>query len=229
VSAQYCHPRLISDHYHPAKLRTASPVGSPVNGPVNLYVIGSNKVNPPTGFMLQSIQSRYHVEGTRWYIGRIPEDPETGRCLPDAPREDEESGDYECAVYEIVAGECHTWRGELSEDSRDQPAVRRTDYGIVLRNPHPDYPPKSGRLVVILAGAHSLGTGAACLAATRSVTIRAIREKLPRTHEFEDKSRAFWALIKGTIAGDRMLDDTGVDVVKAGWYEPRTDGEALAQ
>jgi hypothetical protein len=218
VSAQYCHPKLISSQYHPATL-LKQPFGEFMGGPVNLYLIGSKKVNPPAGFMLDLIQSKYPGKGIQWYLGRIPQVPQTEEYLPGTRGEAEETGDYDCGLYEIAALGCKRWQGEIIVDSKDHAVVRRTDYGIVVRSAHPDLPADSGRLVVILAGGHSLGTGAACLAATRSSTIRAIREKLPKTHDFEDKTRAFWALIKGTAASDHMLDEAGVEVVKADWYD----------
>jgi len=38
------------------------------------------------------------------------------------------------------------------------------DYGLIIRGPHPR---RDGRIAMVLAGTRSLGTGAACLAATR--------------------------------------------------------------
>jgi len=69
------------------------------------------------------------------------------------------------------------------------------DYGIILRGPHPN-PAYAGRLVVVMAGARSLGTGAACLAATRPELIQEIRNRLPES-DLEDKTQTFWALVCG--------------------------------
>jgi hypothetical protein len=71
----------------------------------------------------------------------------------------------------------------------------------------------------MLAGAHSLGTGAACLAATRSALIRKLREKLP-AGALEDKQKTFWALVKGEVnKDDFLLDENGVTIEEAGVYE----------
>ncbi len=218
VSAEYCHPKLISPDFRHQNV-AGDPAELPVTAPVNLYFIGSKKGNPPSGFMLERIQDRYGGGGRRWYLGLIPRDPQTGQYLLDASREDLEKDDYPSILYEIEGSACREWKGEVLETTERQGVIHKTDYGLIVRSPHPDLPADAGRLVVILAGARTLGTGAACLAATRSALIREIREKLPKTHQFEDKTHAFWALIKGTAGSDGMLDEACVEVVKADWYE----------
>jgi len=75
-------------------------------------------------------------------------------------------------------------------------------------------------MVLIMAGAHSLGTGAACLAATRSMLIRQIKDALPDTVDFADKSRTIWVLVKGISSErDRLLDESGVSVLEAGSWD----------
>ena len=72
-----------------------------------------------------------------------------------------------------------------------------------------------------MAGAHSLGTGAACLAATRSSLIQEIRSRLPEG-VLEDKKRTFWVLVKGTASErDYLLDEDGVTIEDAGAYPKR--------
>jgi hypothetical protein len=95
--------------------------------------------------------------------------------------------------------------------------VHVMDHGIIVRGPHPDHP---GRLVMVLAGPHSLGTGAACLAATRSVFIQQIKAALPRGVDIADKKRTFWVLVRGEVSPrDSLLDMEGVSIVEAGVYD----------
>ena len=51
---------------------------------------------------------------------------------------------------------------------------QRQDYGLIVRGPHPRHP---NRMVTIMAGPHSLGTGAACMAATRSQLVNEIKQR----------------------------------------------------
>jgi hypothetical protein len=70
-----------------------------------------------------------------------------------------------------------------------------------------------------MAGPHSVGTGAACLAATRSLFIRQIKEMLPEG-TLADKRRAFWVLVKGKLnRPNGMLDMDGVNIEEAGVYD----------
>lgn len=69
----------------------------------------------------------------------------------------------------------------------------KVDYGLILRGPHPRH---EGRHVLVLAGTRSLGTGAACLAATLTEFIEEIRGGLPGDG-LEDKTNVVWALVKG--------------------------------
>ena len=79
--------------------------------------------------------------------------------LPPAPGATA-SGDYEVQlVGEPAKGSFATPYGDKA--GRDV----REDYGLIVRGPHPKHP---RRMVTIMAGPHSLGTGAACLAATKS-------------------------------------------------------------
>ncbi len=59
------------------------------------------------------------------------------------------------------------------------------DYGIIIRGPHHPSSPNN-KMVMILAGSRSIGTGAACLAATSSTLIEKIQQKLPT--QLSDKS-----------------------------------------
>jgi hypothetical protein len=161
---------------------------------LSLYLIGSPAVTPQVAALLDHVQ---RGTDTRWGFG-----PARG------------SGD------DGTRGPTALYRGdELLPSEVDQPLEdgrphRLTDHGIVVRAPHPAHPER--RLVMILAGPHHLGTGAACLAATRPELIRKIKARLPEG-TFADKGRAFWVLVRGHRSPrDGLLDPEGVEIVQAG-------------
>ena len=90
----------------------------------------------------------------------------------------------------------------------------REDYGLVLRGPHPLH---DGRQVLIMAGPRSIGTGAACLAATRPELIKKINNHR-RNVDLDDKDKTVWALVRGTpdrrdghiYEKDVSIEDVGV-------------------
>ena len=107
--------------------------------------------------------------------------------------------------------------GEMEEWGETKELIHSQDHGIIVRGPHPYC---RGRMVLIMAGAHSLGTGAACLAATRSVLIRQVKEALPDGVDFADRSRTIWVLVRGERSvRDRLLDEAGVKVIEAGCWD----------
>lgn len=72
--------------------------------------------------------------------------------------------------------------------------------------------------MTVLAGAHSLSTGAVCLAATRSDLIRQTRTALPE-NVLQDKTRRLWVLVKGSAnRQDGLLDPEGLTVEEVGVY-----------
>ena len=92
--------------------------------------------------------------------------------------------------------------------------VHALDHGLIIRGPHPRFP---GRLVTIMAGPHSLGTGAACLAATNSALIAQIQAKLPEDVRLGDKQRTIYALVEGRAdETDGHLYSDGVTILEAG-------------
>jgi len=88
-----------------------------------------------------------------------------------------------------------------------------SDYGLILRGPHPVHP---NRMVTVLAGPHSLGTGAACLAATKSLLVRQIGEHLAGKVDLADRERTIWSLVRGVAADDLHIDPSGVTIENAG-------------
>jgi len=181
VSGQYCRPDLLTR-------------------PLNLYLIGSPKSNPPVREMLQRLQAGREPN---WTLGAIPDE--------------QEKGDYRTALYRTKAGRAEMVEGRTEYVGAEQALIHVLDYGIIVRGPHPDHP---GRLAMILAGPHSLGTGAACLAATRSPLIQQIKAALPDGVDIADKERTLWVLVRGEISRrDSLLDMEGVTVLEAGAYD----------
>lgn len=171
--------------------------------PMNLYVIGSKKVNPLCGLLLDEIQNG---KTPRWFLGaKHPED---------------EKGDYEVYLHRYGIGEVKTF--ERSFDPRDDlnRYAFQQDFGIVVRSPHPRFP---DRLVLLMAGPRALGTAAACVAATNPEHIREIRRLLSeRGVNMDNKRTPFWVLVSGKTDGSGMVDWSSVQIIEAGPYEPDT-------
>jgi hypothetical protein len=182
---------LVSAQYCPPDL---------LSQPYNLYLIGSPKSNPPVREMLQCLQGG---RGPNWTFGAVPGESEFG--------------DYKTALYRTHNGHTVMVEGRTESLGQEGAKVHVMDHGIIVRGPHPDHP---GRLVMVLAGPHSLGTGAACLAATRSVFIQQIKAALPRGVDIADKKRTFWVLVRGEVSPrDSLLDMEGVSILEAGVYD----------
>lgn len=180
---------LVSGRYAPPDL---------VERPANLCLIGSRKVNPVAGAMLERLQSGGEPQ---WIFG--------------PPPGEEEEGDWEVHLYRSQKGE----RSIVAQrpNRRGPRTVDAMDPAIIVRGPHPNHP---GRLVLIMAGPHSLGTGAACLAATRSPLIAQIKTALPPGIDIADKNRTFWVLVRGESSKrDGLLDMEGVSILEAGVYD----------
>jgi len=98
------------------------------------------------------------------------------------------------------------WEADHSQHNPEE------DYGLVLRGPHPGFPQKQ---VLVLAGARSLGTGAACLAATRLKLLQDIEGF--RAVDLNDKTQRVWALVRGRPHPvDGHVYEDGVDIVDVG-------------
>lgn len=180
---------LISAQYGPPDL---------LKRDVNLYLIGSQKVNPTAGTMLSLLQQN---SGCKFFFGPHPQNAEA-------------VGDWHVVLYRDIRGQEEALVGTMTEWGENKEMIHNEDYGIIVRGPHPFC---SNRVVLIMAGAHSLGTGAACLAATRSVLLRKVKQALPESVDFADKSQPFWVLVKGTGSKtDRLLDEADVQIVEAG-------------
>jgi hypothetical protein len=184
---------LISGRYHALEFaRTAA----------NLYLIGSPKANHLAGQMQAACLAGYSVG---FHLGRYPGE--------------EHVKDYRVALYRGSGAKATVVRGQTRSVGPDGGVVHVVDHGLVLRAPHPQFP---DRIMMLMAGPHSLGTGAACLAATNSRLIAAIQDALPAGVRLGDKTRAIYALVRGQIAGsDNHLDPENVRVLEAGEAKPR--------
>ncbi|MCE5237532.1 hypothetical protein LLH23_03465 [bacterium] len=179
--------------------------------PWNLYLIGSRKVNPLT----ESVLSELQKGSGHWW------------CFDPLPGE-EEKGDWPSALYECEGGErlcrmgVHWQLDEAASGNRipvegrgrQRAVVWKEDYGLILRGPHPN-PANGGRLVLFMAGAHSLGTGAAGIATTNPEKIKQIRDMLP-PGTLENKQSKFWVLVKGVANEEYRLDPEGVFIERVG-------------
>lgn len=182
VSAQYCDPDIMD------------------RPDVNLYLIGSPKVNPVVRDLLPKLQKS---NKPKWIFSAPPGEPE--------------KGDYIVCLYENTRTEQNRIRSEVIENEADASIIHTVDHGIILRAPHPKNP---DRIVLIMAGPHSLGTGAACLAATRSSLIRKIQAALPHKTDLADKRKTIWVLVEGRASEkDYMLDESGITILRAGSYD----------
>ncbi len=167
----------------------------------SLYLIGSDKVNPFTAKALEHVQQAAEL---LWRFGP-------------APGYDAREDDYPVMLYRCVGGREQALEAKFRHVG--EAVIFSQDYGIVVRAPHAGGSPE--RLVMVMAGAHSLGTGAACIAATSSEHIRAIAAMLESECgvSLADKSRAFWVLVRGTAsARDNLLDPEDVAIEEVGVY-----------
>lgn len=173
--------------------------GDLLTRPANLFFIGSRKSNPPVGLIMPKM-----LEGKEpyWYFDPADNSPE--------------KGDWPVMLYRKQNDEKIPIKGKIGKFQDKQIWVE--DYGIIIRTPHPLH---KDRQVFIMAGAHSLGTGAACIAATSSPLIKEIQKMLPEK-TLADKSKGFWVLVKGTASEkDGLLDHDakGIKILEAGVYD----------
>lgn len=160
----------------------------------NLYLIGSPKVNTFTGLFLELMQ---RGQNPGWYFERC-------------------AGEENLLDYEMqLVGDLPSGRFQTPCGSHDKEGERADgkDYGIILRGPHPRHP---NRMVLIMAGPHSMGTGAACLAATKPQLLQDVNQRLSGKADLTDRQQAFWILVKGQKDYSDHLDVSGVQVVDVG-------------
>lgn len=159
---------------------------------INLYMIGSPKVNPPAKRLLARLCPQWRFGPASWW-------------------KKGETDDWPVSLYRVQGGKNVEQIGEKTKVKKEW--IWTSDYGIIVRGRHPDH---RGRLVFLMAGPHSLGSAAACLAATRPALIAQIRDRLP-AGVLEDKSKTFWALVRGVShAPDYLLSEKDVTIQEVG-------------
>jgi len=232
---------LVFGETHVPELITASRAEpETVCGDSNLFLIGFGKVN---WFSYEYLEQMQHARYPRLIL----------RPHPGNPYETDPECQFTCSPLKAFPdGIATPLRG-----SKAVQGDHEEDYGVIIRGPKPavthpdtrnpfwqflsdsdrerlsssqtDYPQWPGRTVMILAGAHSLGTAAACMAATRSEIIEAIAARLGDV-DLSQTDRTIWVLVKGTTPRpDWHLDPENVTVLDAGVYPSATDVEKAAR
>jgi hypothetical protein len=181
---------VYGEHVVPEIVNAAYADDKIVKKDANLFLIGSPKVNKFTGQFLHEMQNE---KFPNWHFEECP-----GK---------ENNSDYEIRlVGERFQTRC------LGINNIKKPA-NFEDFGLIVRGSHPEMP---GRTVLILAGPHSVGTGSACLAATKTHLIQLISKKLSGQTELTDRNKTIWVLVKGVTDDTGHLDVSGVTIEEAG-------------
>jgi hypothetical protein len=150
--------------------------------PMHLYCIGSPKANRWTGMMMKKF---FESRSSSWEFRPDPESLELRNPKVLIYRE---GRPYE-PVHSVPGGRL-VW-----------------DFGLVIRGPHPN---DSSRLFMALAGRSSLGTEAACLAATDPSCVEKLGAALQAERvNLDDHTQAFCAVVsisakerKARLGGD---------------------------
>ena len=170
-----------------------------IDEPKNLYLIGSPKINPISKMLLELLQKNKEPS---WHFS----------SLQDTSNE----SDYIAHLSKYDRGSKITYEAKLMNP---QKGIFDEDYGVIIRIPHPKF---EGRIILLVAGAHSLGTGAACLAVSKSSLINQVNNKLPKDIDLSEKTKAFWALVRGkAIDDDGFLDENHVSIIDAGTFSDK--------
>ena len=180
----------------------------------NLFLIGSPKVNPPVDEMLIKLQAG---SMTQWSFERALSKAQENSAVGTTGIQE-----HLGLRLRIENKKGRIFRGRMAQPEKDAAPLWVYDHGLIIRSRHPKYP--HDRLVYIIAGAHSLGTGAASLALTTPEHIHAIREKLHSKAGYDvlaKKDRGIWIRVSGRVSKPHYhLDDRGVTVEEVGVYEP---------
>lgn len=161
--------------------------------PVNLYLLGSPKSNKWTKIILEEIAKKW---SPKWQFVAYKK----SRDLRD-PWIDLEKDD----MSYLPSG--------FQDKNR-----RITDFGLILRAPHPKY---NNKLVLVLAGRTGLGTAASCKAATTPNHIISLLDKY--RIEITNFNKPFWAIAsanrkKGSFSN---IDGDSVNILEAGYLTPK--------
>ncbi len=185
---------VYGEHVVPEIINAAYAKEDIVDRDANLFLIGSPKVNKFTEKMLIEIQKG---KAPNWRFEKCPRP--------------ENDNDYEMKLLgEPPSG---PFQSECIGTGRVIKSGKFTDYGLIIRASHPIMP---GRSLLILAGPHSVGTGSACIAATKTPLIQEIKKKLGEEIELTDRNKTIWVLTKGVTDSTGHLDVSGVTIEEAG-------------
>lgn len=187
---------VYGEHVVPELITASQAAPDLLTRDASFYTIGSDKVNRFTAGVMSLLQDG---RAPNWRFAVCPEDAH--------------KPDLEWALWaDGPAGP-----SVLSADKQSSQAGDvYEDYGLILRGPYRRHP---GRMLTVLAGPHSLGTGAACLAATTSHLVREISSHLKDKCDLRACDRTFWVLVRARASHDRHLDPENVHIERVGVYE----------
>jgi hypothetical protein len=185
---------VYGEHIIPEVISASQADDSIVELDANLFLIGSPKVNKFTGRFMEMMQNG---KSPKMHFERCPGE--------------ENIIDYEMLLAgEISSGPFQTSCCGKNEIDNSYGSV---DYGLIMRGRHPLFPE---RIVLILAGPHSIGTGAACLAATKPQLLQTISHELIGKTELTDWNKTIWILVRGETDSSGHLNISGVSIEDAG-------------
>jgi hypothetical protein len=174
----------------PALLNAACVSRDVLDEPANFFCIGSPKVNPATERFLDEIQRGLKPQ---WKMTQTGFGTDKRVILQGVPRLD----DRLAAPVEMEGDSCVS------------------DYGLIVRAPHPR---DEQRLILIVAGRHSIGTHAACMMVTRQDLIAELEGRLKGVGVLlRNASQPFWTIVRGTVFRSQRSRDN-VEVVEVGGY-----------
>jgi len=182
------------EHIIPEIISAANADKKIIEWDANLFLIGSPKVNEFTKILLNKMQE-----------GKSP-DWRFEIC-----HKQEKGKDSEMRLVGSLPG--GVFKTECDQKDKAEKSISFTDYGLIIRGPHPNY---SSRMVLILAGPHSVGTGSACLAATKPSLLQEISLKLKDKAKLTDREKTIWVLVKGVTDKTGHLDVSRVTIEETG-------------
>jgi hypothetical protein len=154
----------------------------------NIFSIGSSKTNKITKRVLDAINRENDVN---WSF-----EPQTNLKKP--------TGSHK-VLTKIVKSVRTEYPAINSRIGDKKILVPSKDYGLIIRYPRHDF--TNEHLITILAGARSLGTGTACVAATNPEVIKIIRQRIFNTYGADlitEKNIGFWVLLSGSSNNEDM-------------------------
>jgi len=161
--------------------------------PANFFCIGSPKVNDATKHFLPLIQQGL---SPCWEMTNVG------------------SG----ADFRVVITGLEHLNDRLRAPIEEREKGPISDYGLVIRAPFPQHPQHPQHIVLIVAGRHSIGTHAACMAVVRQDLIASLERQLKTAGvSLRDASQPFWAIVRGTMMRDRSVAEE-VEIIEAGGY-----------